>query len=604
MAAGIQPVEKCRTRTADVEIPGWRRSESNPQTHAEIISSRRVRSQKARSVIVFRSNWRKIYPVALEALLRGRESFARHAWDESYTLLFEADRQAPLEAEDLEHLAFAAYLAGYDADSETVLTRAHQSYLARNEIESAARCGFWIAFELFNNGDVARGGGWVARAQRVLGETAECVVHGFLLMPAGVRRIMEGDPAAAVTLFSQAVEIGKRFGDADLIAMALHGRGRALIRLERVAEGVALLDEAMVAVTAGDVSPIPAGDIYCSVIEACHEIFDLRRAGDWTTALDRWCQLQSGLVRFRGQCLVRRAEILQLHGAWPDAIDEAQRACERLSQPPQRARGAALYQWAEILRLRGDFSKSEEMYRQAGQSGRSPQPGLSLLRLAQGEIETAANAIRNALEEAKERGLRSRLLSAHVQIMLAAQDLDAARAGANELGDIASTLDAPFLRAVSLHARGATLLASGDARGALSLLRQAVTEWDSVEAPYEAARTQTLVARACEQLGDADGASIEYGAAREVFERLGAAPDLAAMVAGTATRSASLPGNLSARELQVLRCLVTGKTNRAIADELFISEKTVARHVSNIFNKLGLSSRAAAIAYAYEHRLV
>ena len=539
-----------------------------------------------------------------EALDRGRESFARRAWGDSYANLSAADRETPLEAEDLERLAYAAHLTGRDGDSESALTRAHQAFLARGNPEGAARCAFWLAFALLNSGDFARGGGWIARAQRVLAEQSECVVHGYLIMPAGVRRIMDGDASGAYTLFCQAADIGRRFGDTDLIAMALHGTGRALIRLERVAEGVALLDEAMAAVTAGDVSPIAAGDIYCSVIEACHEIFDLRRAHEWTTALDRWCASQTDLVRFRGLCLVRRAEILQLHGAWPDAIDEAQRACERLAEPPQRARGAALYQWAELLRLRGEFAKAEEMYRQASQAGRGAQPGLSLLRLAQGQVDVAARAIRNVLDETKDRRARSRMLAAYVEIMLAANDRAAARGGADELSAIAAALDAPLLRAVSMHALGATLLAEGDARAALAAFREATAGWDLVEAPYEAARTRVLIARACRQLGDVDSAAIEDEAARHVFERLGATPDLARMDPTPRGPDPASASGLSARELQVLRSLVTGKTNRAIADELCISEKTVARHISNIFNKLGLSSRAGATAYAYTHHLV
>lgn len=539
-----------------------------------------------------------------ETLDRGRESFACRAWADSYAYLSTADRETRLEAEDLERLAYAAYLTGRDTDSEDALTRAHQASLGRGDRERAARCAFWLAFGFLNKGDIARGGGWIARAQRVLADGPECVMHGYLLMPAGIRHIAEGRADTAYTLFCQAAEIGRRFADVDLIAMAVHGGGRALIRLDRVAEGVAMLDEAMTAVTAGEVSAIVAGDIYCSVIEACHEIFDLRRAHEWTAGLDRWCAVQTDLLRFRGQCLVRRAEILQLRGAWHDAIDEAQRACQRLADPPQRAIGAAYYQWAELLRLRGEFAKAEDMYRQAGQSGRGPQPGLSLLRLAQGQVDIAAAAIRNVLDETKDRRIRSRMLAAYVEIALAANDLAAARAGADELSAIAAALDAPFLRAVSRHALGATLLAEGDARAAVSALREASAAWDDLQAPYEAARTRLLIGRACRQLGDDDAADIECEAARHVFRQLGAVPDLERMDIAAPTANPASASGLSRRELEVLRLLVTGKTNRAIADELCISEKTVARHVSNIFNKLGLSSRAGATAYAYEHRLV
>jgi tetratricopeptide (TPR) repeat protein len=467
--------------------------------------------------------------------------------------------KAPLADEDLERLAYAAYLTGRDADCEDGLTRAHQAFLSRGEHQGAARCAFWLGFALLNSGDFARGGGWIARAQRILAEAPECVVHGYLLMPAGVRRIMEGDANSAHTVFCQAVEIGRRFGEADLIAMALHGCGRALMRLGKVAEGVTLLDEAMAAVTAGEVSPIAAGDIYCSVIEACHEIFDLRRAHQWTAALDRWCALQSDRVRFRGQCLIRRAEILQLQGAWPNALDEAQRACERLADPPQRAIGAAYYQWAELLRLRGEFAKAEDTYKQAGRFGRNPQPGLSLLRLVQGHVDVAATAIRNVLAETKERHVRARMLAAYVEIMLAAHDLTAAREGTDELSAIAAALDAPFLRAVSSHARGATLLVEGDERAALAVLREASQAWDDLEAPYEAARTRLLIGQIFKHLGDRDGANIELEAARQAFKRLGAAPDLARIEATTRGPASTSACGLSRRELEVLRALATSE---------------------------------------------
>ena len=540
-----------------------------------------------------------------DTLQRARAAFARRSWSEAISGYLAVDRESGLDPEDLERLAHAAYLIGNDRACEDALTRAHQAFLSAGGWEGAARCAFWLAFASLINGDMARGGGWIARAQRILSDGAhESVIHGYLLLPPAIRCVIQGDAEAAHGLFSQATEVGRRFHDIDLIAMALHGCGRALIGQGRNAEGVALLDEAMISVTSGELSPIVAGDIYCSVIEACHEIFDLRRAREWTAALDRWCASHADVVRFQGQCLIRRAELLQLRGSWPDAIEEARRACERLSKPPQRAIGAAFYQTAELFRLRGEFARAEDMYRQAGQSGRNPQPGLSLLRLAQGEIDLAAAAIRTTLGETREGPARCRLLAAYVEIMIAARDVSAARAGSEELSTIAAALDAPFLRAASWNARGAVLLADGDGRAALGPLHQALAVWDELEIPYEAARTHALIGRAYRELGDDDSADIQLEAARQAFKRLGAIPDLARMAAAAGAKAATPTINLSTRELEVLRCLVTGKTNRAIADELCISEKTVARHVSNIFNKLGLSSRAAATAYAYKHHLV
>jgi ATP/maltotriose-dependent transcriptional regulator MalT len=293
---------------------------------------------------------------------------------------------------------------------------------------------------------------------------------------------------------------------------------------------------------------------------------------------------------------------MQLHGAWPNAMEEAQRACEDLGRPGSRSwAGAAFYQQAEVLRLRGEFAKAEDAYRQAHQWGFSPQPGLALLRLAQGRLETATAAISQALVEAQDDVVRFRILPAHVEIMLAGKNVEAARISANELGEIAASWDAPLLSALSAACTGAVLLAEGDAAGALPALRRAFTDWSTLDAPYEAARVRVLIAQACRTLGDEDGAALELDAARRAFEELGAGPDLVNLAGDSAPTAR---GGLSTREVEVLRLIATGRTNRAIAEELFLSEKTVARHVSNIFGKLSLSSRAAATAYAYENGLL
>jgi DNA-binding CsgD family transcriptional regulator len=296
---------------------------------------------------------------------------------------------------------------------------------------------------------------------------------------------------------------------------------------------------------------------------------------------------------------------MQLRGAWPDAMDEVQRACERLSTPSrQPALGMAIYQQGELHRLRGEFAKAEEAYRQASQWGHSPQPGLAQLRLAQGRVDAAAAAIRRTADEAQDRLSRARVLAAYVEIVLAAGDVDASRAAADELSQIAADLGAPLLQAVAAHALGAVRLAEGDARAALDALRDACQAWRRLEAPYEGARSRILVGLARQQLGDDDTATMELEAARHAFQQLGAAPDLTRVDALIRKRRVGDVSGLSPREVEVLRLVASGKTNQAIAAALFLSEKTVARHVSNIFTKLGLSSRSAATAYAYEHGLV
>jgi DNA-binding CsgD family transcriptional regulator len=536
---------------------------------------------------------------------RSRDAFERQAWAESYAQMSAADRDGALGPEDLERLATAAYLLGKDDESADTWARAHQQFLGRGEVERGARCAFWLGFGLLNRGEHARGGGWIARARRLLDEgQRDCVERGYLLLPVALQGFVEGNHASAAATFGQAALIGARFGERDLVALAHHGEGRSLIRMGKVDEGVSLLDEAMVSVEAGEVSPIVVGDVYCSVIAGCMEVFDLRRAREWTARMSRWCESHADQVAYSGQCLVRRAEILQLRGAWSEAGEAVLLACQWCVQGPyQAAIGAAWYQRAELHRLRGEFAEAEEAYRQVHRLGRTPQPGLALLRLAQGHLDAAATAVRGALDEARERRTRSRLLPAHVEIMLATGDVEAASAAAEELAQMAGDRGALFLRAGAGQARGAVLLAGGDAQAALVALRQAWAAWQEIAAPYEAARVRVLIGAACRRLGDGDAAEMETDAACRVFRDLGAGPDLARAEASSRTAVATGPGALSPREAQVLRLLATGKTNRAIAAELFISERTVERHVSNIFAKLDVESRAGATAYAYQHRL-
>jgi DNA-binding NarL/FixJ family response regulator len=537
---------------------------------------------------------------------RGRDAFLRQRWTDAYGLLTTANRDEPLEPTDLERLATAAYLLGKDADSMEIWTRAHQEFMGRGAVTRAARCAFWIGSCLMHHGERTRAGGWITRGRELLeGAHQDCVEQGYLLLPLALQRVFAGDTAGGYRMFCQAAEIGDRFGDRDLIALARHSRGRVLIRMGEIQDGVRLLDEAMIAVDAGEVSPLVVGDVYCSVIEGCLEIFDLRRAQEWTAALTRWCEAQPDLVPYRGQCLVRRAEILQLHGAWSEAIEAARQACDRLLHPsPQPASGAAFYQCGELHRLRGEFAEADEAYRQANRYGRKPQPGLALLRLLQGQTETATTAIRLAVDEAHGTETRSRLLPAYVEIMLAGGDIQAARMAADELTSLAGDLDAPVLTAMAAQARGAVRLAEGDAGEALPVLRQAWTGWQEVDAAYDAACVRVFIGRACRELGDVDAAEMEFDAARWIFQQLGARPDHTRVEGlSRALRPASAAG-LSTREMQVLRLLARGKTNREIASALFISDRTVERHVSNIFNKLDLPSRSAATAYAYEHQLL
>jgi DNA-binding NarL/FixJ family response regulator len=539
-------------------------------------------------------------------LVRGREAAVRLAWADAYAALSLADQSSSLAAEDLELLATAAYLLGRVDDCLGALQRAQQLHAEAGENRRAARCALWLAFHLGSAGELAQAGGWLARANRLLEHAPpDCAERGHLLLPVAIQHIVAGDNAAARELAARAAAIGRHASDADLVALGLQVQGRALVRLGRVGEAMAAFDEAMVAVVAGELSPVVVGTVYCSMLEGCQEILEWRRAREWTQALTAWCGSQPDMVTFSGRCLVHRAEILHLDGAWPEAVEEARRAGQRLAHAADSwATGGALYRQAEVYRVLGDFTAAEDAYQQASRWGHQPQPGLALLRLAQGRTDAAQAASRRLVAETTDRLGRARLLPAQVEIMLAVGDLQAAHDAAGELTEIAERYHTLALRAVADHARGAVLLAEGDARDAVVALRSAWRAWQELEAPYEAARVRVLVGLGCRALGDEEAAAMELEAARTAFAQLGAAPDLAQLDTLAHRESAGKARGLTARELQVLRLVATGATNHAIAGQLFVAEKTVDRHVSNIFTKLGVSSRAAATAYAYRHRLL
>jgi DNA-binding CsgD family transcriptional regulator len=539
-------------------------------------------------------------------IAQGRAAFERQAWRDAYVGLSDAPTGSSQEAADLERLATAAYLIGRADESFDHWARAHQEWTRTGDVERAARCAFWLAFGLLNRGELAAGGGWVDRAQRLLDERGrDCVERGYLTYCVALRDVLHGDVDTSLARFVQAATVGERFADAELTTLARIGEGRCRIYLGQVGAGVALLDEAMVAVGEREVSPIAVGDAYCTVIDGCQELFDLHRVRTWTAALSAWCDAQPQLVLYRGRCLVHRAETLSLRGAWKAAMEETDRVLTGATDPPDAGvLGDAWYVRAELHRLRGEREEAARAYREANEHGREPQPGLALLRLAQGRTDAAAATIRRVLEEAQDPASRARTIGPYVEIILAVGDVGDARAAADELATLAVERGAPMLDAISASATGSVVLAEGDARPALAVLRRAWRSWHELGVPYEGARARVLVAEACRMLGDDDGADTELDAARAVFEDLGAAPDLARVSRLAGDVKGTTSGVLTSREIDVLRLLATGMTNRAIAGRLTISEKTVASHLSHIFTKLQLPSRAAATAYAYEHGLV
>lgn len=543
--------------------------------------------------------------VVEERLVRGRQCYERRAWREARDLLATCDHALPLEDADLERLAVASFLTGEDEASDDAWRRAYRRYGERGERSGAVRCGFWLAFRLLNSGDLPGADGWIARMERLLGDAGDSSENGQLQYLTGLLAVFSGDLPKAEVDLGRSVQLAERAGDTDLSTLARLALGRVFIFRGDIPGGVRLLDEAMVAVLSGETSPVVVGDSYCSAIDACHDVFDVRRGQSWTAAFTRWCATQPDLVPYAGLCLVHRAEFLQLKGAWVEAMAQAGLARARLSSPViQLSLGAAIYQQGELRRLRGQFDEAERCYREANEHGRDPQPGLALLRLAQGKRQAAARAIERALAEAGDRVSRPPLLAACVEVELALGDVTAARDACDELLEAARALGSPMLTAVSDRATGAVLLADGDARAALAPLRRASSAFRGLEAVYDVATTGVLIARARQTLGDDEGARFELAASRAIFERLGARPDLALLDGEARGRGAAVEHPLTAREVQVLRLVARGLTNRSIGVDLGLSERTVDRHVSNILTKLGVSSRAAATALAYEAELL
>jgi DNA-binding NarL/FixJ family response regulator len=534
-----------------------------------------------------------------------RGAFARGAWREAYDALSAVAGAGALAGEDFERLAVAAYLVGEDEVCARAWEDAHRSALGADDGATAARCAVLLSLCLFLKGQVARAGGWLAQAERVLAQAdRDCAASGYVLIPK-LLGALDAEPSLAGDLAVRAAGVGERSGDADLRALGVLGHGQALIAMGEVAEGVSRLDEVMVSVTSGEVGPVVAGIVYCAVIIECLRLHDIGRASEWTAALGDWCDGQPDLVPYRGQCLVHRSQLQQIAGRWPEAITTAAAARRFLADPPQPAVGLACYQQGELHRLRGDLDRAEADYREASRHGHDPVPGIALLELARGEVPSAVVTIGRALQEYRQPLQRPALLAAAAEIRRAAGDLDGARAAAEELAAVAGGGSSAVLLAMAAHALGTVLAGEGDVVAALAELRTAAAGWRSLGMPYEAARTAVAVGLACAAIGDGVAAALELGNARDTFIELGARPDAERLdVLMSPGVPAGRGAGLSAREQEVLAALAAGQTNREIAETLMISQHTVGRHVESIFAKLGVTSRAAATAHAYQHGLL
>lgn len=543
-----------------------------------------------------------------ELTTEARTAFAERSWDRARAAFANANRAGELRASDLEAWGLSALLTGHERESDTARERAHHAYLDDGDLDGAARAAFWLGLSLLMRGEPGRAQGWFARTRSILEPDAfeESVWCGYESLNLGMRGLMTRDAEQSETLLAHAVASARRHHDLDLELLARNGHAQALLALGRMVEGMAELDEVMVLATTGAANPQAVGQVYCAAIQVCRGCLDLTRSAEWTDALARWCESQPALVHYRGQCVVHRSEVLQLRGQWDAATDEISGILEWLERNPARgdaALGMAHYQRGELHRMRGESREAERAYRDALAVGHDPQPGLALLRAAQGRADGAKLALQRALAESPTDFMRARLLPAMVEVALDDGDLEAARSAALELEAAADRLDSTYLKAVRAQCRGAIALADDHPESAIGPLRAALHAWGTIGAPYDLARCRILLAGACQLLGDIETAELETDAARAVLTALGARHDLAALDAA-ATGRGTAPHGLTPREVEVLQLLATGQSNRQIAEEFVLSERTVARHVANIFVKIGVNSRAGATAFAYDAHLV
>ena len=535
-----------------------------------------------------------------ETVEDARDACAARRWRAAYGLFSAVQSDAPLTIEDTERFATAAYLIGEEREALELWARLHHVCASDGKIDEAARWAFWIALFHLLAGRANHAGGWCARARRLLSsEGSEGAASGYGDIIDG---LIGADGAPPTQRFDTAIELAAKFDDQDLLSIGLLSRGQALILGDAVAEGVRLLDEAMVTVTAGRVTPVLAGVVYCAVILTCQSVFDLERAVQWTRELDAWCAAQPDLVPYRGQCLVHRSELLVNDGDWAAAEREADKALIHLGAASETVVGRAYYQRGEIFRLRGAYGPAVEMYREADLRGFPPQPGAALVMLAQGRKSEAAEALNSAQETSRGAERRLLLLGPLVETLLATGEIGSARRHAEELTHRAAQSGAPLLEATALDTMGRLLLAEGKPQAARSILREALMIWQRLACPYPAARTRRFLGEAQLALGETPAGRADIAAAQEVFVRLGAEPDAA--LAASLLAPERDTGGLTARELEILSRVAAGDTNRQIAAALSISEHTVARHLSNIFDKTGTGNRTEASIYAQKSGLV
>ena len=507
------------------------------------------------------------------SLQAGREAFERHAWREAFDLLTSAQGSEGFSAEDLDHLGDAAWLTGRIDECIGTRERAYAAYLEAGNRRRAAFMALRLAEDYWRKLAQSVAAGWLGQAVRLLEGEPESPEHGYLAYVQSLITFLAGDIDAMLEHSKRAFDIGERLGDRDVQALGLSVQGHALVAKREVAEGLALLDEAMAAAVAGELDIIDTGSIYCSLISTCENLADYRRAAEWTEVANRWCERQS-VGNFPGQCRTHRARIMRLRGAWTEAEQDARRACDELEHFAPASAALAFYEVGEIRLRVGDLTAAEDAFRQANELGRNPQPGLSLLRLAQGDANAANTMVSRALaDESLDPLARARLLPARVEAAVAADDVESARSATEELETTAKAYGTAAFKAYAACSRGALQLAEGDAAAACESLRRGWRLWQEVDAPYEAARARVLLAAASRADGDGPAAVLELQEALATFERLGAtldarhAADLLATYSGTSDRKRATPARRATKTFMFTDIVKSTDLTEAMGDE-------------------------------------
>jgi ATP/maltotriose-dependent transcriptional regulator MalT len=537
-----------------------------------------------------------------DGLAAVRDALSRHDWQAAYDAAAAASVGSPeLEAERADMAAEAAWWLGRLDDSIEARELAYRIFDELGDQRRAGQCAVWL-YECHAIGArPALAGAWLRRAKQALSGDPDCVEHGALLLRQAESAHGSGEYDRAAALASQAIALGRTLRSPDLEAEALQTKGRILIEQGDIAEGMGHLDESMLFAVEGRLRPYSTGKVYCSLISACEELGDLDRAAEWTEATMQWAERHPFAI-FPGICRVHRAVVLKRRGSLAEAEREALQAGEELSGSHVANSAAAYVEVGDIRRRLGDLEQAEDAFTRAEALCGRPSGDLALLRLAQGRTDAAMSIIAACLRETVSNGLaRSRLLPIYVHVAVAAGDIEAAAAALSELDDLVAVFDTPILRATALSSRGRVELARRDVGRARATLQQALESWQALDVPYEVATARTLVGQALRDSGDEAGATASFAAAVELFDQIGARLDARLVLDDSRP---ALPAGLTEREVEVLRLVAGGLTNNEIAAELFLSAKTVSRHLSNIFTKIGVTSRASATAFAFEHELV